>query len=182
MREFEVTVTETLEKKVTVEALSQDEAEQAVRDMWNESDIILDAEDFIDVSFKTDDGKELSAVPEKDTLDVLMRRISRLRHVTRAVHLRELDVFLYLSAPPLLHLFPRRQRNLLRIRKPLPHNAVFSVQRYPAQRPKLLFDLWFVCRLYLIRESQLYLWRVADLFRDSAPTIENLFRLRVQRI
>jgi hypothetical protein len=40
--------------------------------MWNESDIILDAEDFIDVSFKTDDGKELSAVPEKDTLDVLM--------------------------------------------------------------------------------------------------------------
>jgi hypothetical protein len=72
VREFEVTVTETLEKKVTVEALSQDEAEQAVRDMWNESDIILDAEDFIDVSFKTDDGKELSAVPEKDTLDVLM--------------------------------------------------------------------------------------------------------------
>ena len=63
MREFEVTVTETLEKKVTVEALSQDEAEQAVRNMWNESDIILDAEDFIDVSFKTDAGIVLSAVP-----------------------------------------------------------------------------------------------------------------------
>ncbi len=62
MKEFEVTITETLEKKITVEALSKGEAEQAVRDMWNDADIILDADDFIDVSFNTDDGQELSAV------------------------------------------------------------------------------------------------------------------------
>ena len=72
MKEFDVTITETLEKKITVEALSKGEAEQAVRDMWNDEDIILDADDFIDVSFNTDDGKELSAVNESKKLDVLL--------------------------------------------------------------------------------------------------------------
>lgn len=72
MKEFEVTITETLEKKITVEATSKDEAEQAVRDMWNDADIILDAEDFIDVSFNTDDGQELSAVNDSKKLDVLL--------------------------------------------------------------------------------------------------------------
>ncbi len=72
MKEFDVTITETLEKKITVEALSKDEAEQAVRDMWNDEDIILDADDYIDVSFNTDDGKELSAVNESKKLDVLL--------------------------------------------------------------------------------------------------------------
>lgn len=72
MKEFEVTITETLEKKITVEAMSKDEAEQAVRDMWNDADIILDAEDFIDVSFNTDDGQELSAVNDSKKLDVLL--------------------------------------------------------------------------------------------------------------
>lgn len=72
MKEFEVTITETLEKKITVEAMSKDEAEQAVRDMWNDADIILDAEDFIDVIFNTDDGQELSAVNDSKKLDVLL--------------------------------------------------------------------------------------------------------------
>ena len=72
MKEFEVTITETLEKKITVEALSKGEAEQAVRDMWNDADIILDADDFIDVSFNTDDGQELSAVNDSKKLDVLL--------------------------------------------------------------------------------------------------------------
>ena len=72
MKEFEVTITETLEKKITVEALSKGEAEQAVRDMWNDADIILDADDFIDVSFNTDNGKELSAANESKRLDVLL--------------------------------------------------------------------------------------------------------------
>lgn len=72
MKEYEVTINETLEKKVTVEALSRDEAEQAVHDMWNHADIILDANDFFGVSFKIDDGKELSAVKQAKMLDVLM--------------------------------------------------------------------------------------------------------------
>lgn len=72
MKEFEVTITEALEKKITVEAMSKDEAEQAVRDMWNDADIILDAEDFINVSFNTDDGQELSAVNDSKKLDVLL--------------------------------------------------------------------------------------------------------------
>lgn len=83
MKEFEVTITETLEKKVTVEALSRDEAEQAARDMWNDADIVLDAEDFIDVSFKTDDGKELSAVKEPEMLDVLMVEPNQYARMTQ---------------------------------------------------------------------------------------------------
>ena len=72
MKEFEVTITETLENKITVEALSKDEAEQAVRDMWNDADVILDADNFIDVRFKTDDGKELTASNDNKKLDVLL--------------------------------------------------------------------------------------------------------------
>ena len=41
MKEFEVTITETLEKKITVEALAGEEAEKAVRDLGNEGDTVL---------------------------------------------------------------------------------------------------------------------------------------------
>ncbi len=54
MREYDVTITETLRKTVTVEAESMEEAEQIVSDQWNNSEYILDADDFIDVSFETE--------------------------------------------------------------------------------------------------------------------------------
>ena len=59
MKEFEVTVTETLKKTVTVEADSKDDATQMVIDMYKNADIILDSDDFVDVDYSANDGKEI---------------------------------------------------------------------------------------------------------------------------
>ena len=65
MREFEVTITEKLTMKVTVEAANQREAEQIVSDKWENSEYILDADHFVGVDFyavaarhERDKGKE----------------------------------------------------------------------------------------------------------------------------
>ena len=60
MKKFEVTITETLKKKVEVEAETQEEAEQIVTDEWYKGDHILDADNFTEVVF---DAKEYE--PEK---------------------------------------------------------------------------------------------------------------------
>lgn len=52
MKVFDVTITETLKMTVTVEADSQLEAEQLVSDRWNNSEYILDAENFTGADFK----------------------------------------------------------------------------------------------------------------------------------
>lgn len=48
---FKVTITETLQQTVTVEATSRDEAEQMVSDQWRNSDHILDADNYVEVEF-----------------------------------------------------------------------------------------------------------------------------------
>ena len=52
LREFEVTITETLKMTVTVEAADRHEAEQIVSDNWRNSEYILDADHFIGVEFE----------------------------------------------------------------------------------------------------------------------------------
>ena len=52
MREYEVTITETLEMTVTVEAESREEAQQIASDNWKNGDYILDADHFTGVNFK----------------------------------------------------------------------------------------------------------------------------------
>ena len=54
-KRYNVTITETLKIKVEVEAESQDEAEQQVSDEWHCSEFILDADDFVGVSFKAEE-------------------------------------------------------------------------------------------------------------------------------
>jgi len=51
LREFEVTITETLEKVVTVTAANQCEAELLVNGQWDDSRYILTADDFTGVKF-----------------------------------------------------------------------------------------------------------------------------------
>ena len=53
MREYSVTITETLRKTVTVEAESMAEAEQMVNDAWLNSEYILDADNFVGVEFES---------------------------------------------------------------------------------------------------------------------------------
>ena len=73
MKEFDVTITETLKLTVSVEASSKEEAQQMVSDQWHAGDHILDADNFVEVEFESNDGKEISAerAPD-DTIDVLM--------------------------------------------------------------------------------------------------------------
>lgn len=51
MKTYEVTITETLQKTVAVEANSREEAERQVEQRWNDSEYILDADSFVGVDF-----------------------------------------------------------------------------------------------------------------------------------
>lgn len=56
MKEFYVFVTETLTRPVVVKAKNQEEAEQKVIDAYYKGEFVLDASDFVDVSFETREG------------------------------------------------------------------------------------------------------------------------------
>ena len=58
MKEFEVEITETLQRTVVIRAGSRAEAEVLAEEMWNNEEIVLGAEDFV--------GAEFSAVSEKE--------------------------------------------------------------------------------------------------------------------
>ena len=51
MKTYEVTITETLQKTVTVEADSREETERQGEENWNNSKYILDADSFVGVDF-----------------------------------------------------------------------------------------------------------------------------------
>ena len=55
MKDYDVTITETLEMPVTVNAASRMEAEQLVNERWKKGDYILDADHFTRVNFKARD-------------------------------------------------------------------------------------------------------------------------------
>ena len=46
MKKFDVEITETLQRKVSVEAASQEDAERMVTQAWNNQDYVLDSGDF----------------------------------------------------------------------------------------------------------------------------------------
>lgn len=71
MKEFDVTITETLQMVVTVEASDKAEAEQMVTEMWSKGDVILDADHFVGAEIVSNEGKELPS--ERDArIEVLM--------------------------------------------------------------------------------------------------------------
>lgn len=73
MKEFDVTITETLKLTVSVEASSKEEAEQMVSDQWRAGEHVLDADNFVDVEFESNEGKEIAAERGIDAnIEVLM--------------------------------------------------------------------------------------------------------------
>lgn len=52
MKKFDVEITETLQRTVSVEAASQEEAEKIVTKAWNNEDYVLDSADFVGVDAK----------------------------------------------------------------------------------------------------------------------------------
>ena len=71
MKEYDVTITETLEKTVTVEAASKAEAEEMVRQQYYNSEYILDSENFTGVDFKLVDEREIN-LDQLPMMDVLL--------------------------------------------------------------------------------------------------------------
>lgn len=59
MKEYDVKITETLEKTVTVQAESHDAAEEQVRAAYYNSEYILDSENFTGVAFGTTEEREV---------------------------------------------------------------------------------------------------------------------------
>ena len=70
MRDFYVTITETLRMKLNVEAESMEEAIEKVKDGWRSGTYILDADHFEDVDFDAEDitPKVEMSYPELSTL------------------------------------------------------------------------------------------------------------------
>lgn len=81
MKKFEVTITETLKKKVEVEAETQEEAEQIVTDEWYKGDHILDADNFTEVVFEAKEN-------ESEKIKVVLLEPGKVARVT------EIDVSL----------------------------------------------------------------------------------------
>ena len=59
MKEYDVKITETLEKTVTVQAESRDAAEEQVKDAYYNSEHIQEAENFTGVQFCTQEEREI---------------------------------------------------------------------------------------------------------------------------
>lgn len=71
MKEYDVTITETLQMVVPVKAESREEAEAAVKEIWNNEGYILGAENFTGVEFTTGEEREMEQGAEKK-LSVLL--------------------------------------------------------------------------------------------------------------
>ena len=71
MKEYDVKITETLEKTVTVQAESHDAAEEQVRAAYYNSEYILDSENFTGVTFGTTEEREVQK-EQADTMNVLL--------------------------------------------------------------------------------------------------------------
>lgn len=68
MKEYDIKITETLEKTVTVKAESRLEAETMVEDAWNREEYVLGSEDFVGADFSVQEERPL----EREVIDVLL--------------------------------------------------------------------------------------------------------------
>ncbi len=68
MKEYDIKITETLERTVTVKAESREDAKQMVEADWGQSKYILDSEDFAGVDFDIQEERSLNL----DKINVLL--------------------------------------------------------------------------------------------------------------
>ena len=66
MKRYYVSVTETLNKVVSVDAESEKEAVQKVQDAYNNSEIILDSDNYCGKTVEVEDDQQFYADYEKD--------------------------------------------------------------------------------------------------------------------
>ena len=113
MKKFEVTITETLKKKVEVEAETLEEAEQIVNDEWYKGDHILEADCFEGVVFEAREKE-----PEKIKVVLLEPgKVARATEIDASLKGMQqivggnIDVF-SLSGALLIHNREGKERNL----------------------------------------------------------------------
>ena len=68
MKEFEVEITETLQRTVVIRAGSRAEAEVLAEELWNNEEFVLGAEDFVGAEFSAVSEKEIAPNTEKERL------------------------------------------------------------------------------------------------------------------
>ena len=61
MKKFEVTITETLMRTVTVEADTPEKAVAMVEDRWYDGYIVLESDDFVETEFSCEDLRTSSS-------------------------------------------------------------------------------------------------------------------------
>lgn len=66
MKRYYVSVTETFNNVVSVDAESENEAVQKVKDAYNNSDIVLDSENFAGKMIEVEDDQEYWSDSEKN--------------------------------------------------------------------------------------------------------------------
>ena len=71
MKEYDIKITETLEKTVTVKAESMEAAQAKVEEEYYNSEHILDSENFTGVDFSAEAEREI-VQEQKEQLDVLL--------------------------------------------------------------------------------------------------------------
>lgn len=71
LKEYDITIEETLKKTITVAATSQEIAEEMIRESYFNGEYILDSEDFSEVDFKTTGEREL-VQEQAEKMDVLL--------------------------------------------------------------------------------------------------------------
>ncbi|MCD8153397.1 MAG: DUF3846 domain-containing protein [Clostridiales bacterium] len=80
MKEYDITITETLEKTVSVTAASREDAEEKVKGYYN-SEYVLDADNFTQVDFKSGEGRDL--IRDEDRIDALLIKPGKLPQPVR---------------------------------------------------------------------------------------------------
>ncbi len=81
MKEYDITITETLEKTVSVAAASRENAEEMVKQGYYNSEYVLDADNFTQVDFKTGEGRDLTR--DEDKIDALLVKPGKLPQPVR---------------------------------------------------------------------------------------------------
>ena len=66
MKEFCILITETLSRPVMVKAETQEEAEQKAITAYYSCEVVLDASDFVDVNFETQDSNVVDRMSEEN--------------------------------------------------------------------------------------------------------------------
>ena len=65
MKKYLVEITETLQKQLTIEAHSQEEAESIARHKYRKEEIILNENDYVDTDFQVIQERKMKDIMER---------------------------------------------------------------------------------------------------------------------